>query len=112
MRCSERGKVLLVPVGEVLYFKAELKYVTARTVEREYMLEESLSQLETEYGERFMRIHRNCLVARAAIAGFVREHEDAAGDTEGHWVLLLRGIAERLPVSRRQWSQVKMVLEG
>jgi two-component system response regulator AlgR len=112
LRCSERGKVLLVPVGDVLYFKADLKYVTARTQVREYLLEESLSQLETEYGERFMRIHRNCLVARAAIAGFEREHEATAGDTEGHWVLLLRGIAERLPVSRRQWAQVKAALEG
>ncbi len=112
LRCSERGKVLLVPVGDVLYFKADLKYVTARTREREYLLEESLSQLEVEYGGRYMRIHRNCLVARAAIAGFEREHEVAAGDTEGHWLLLLRGVSERLPVSRRQWPLVKVALEG
>jgi len=110
LRCSERGKVLLVAVAEVIYFKAELKYVTARTRDREYLLEESLAQLETEFGERFLRIHRNCLVARSAVAGFEREYDDPAGDGEGHWAVLLRGIDERLPVSRRQWPQVKALL--
>jgi two-component system response regulator AlgR len=110
LRCSERGKVLLVGIADVIYFKAELKYVTARTREREYLLEESLSQLETEFGERFLRIHRNCLVARTAISGFEREYDDPAGDGEGHWAVLLRGIDERLPVSRRQWPQVKALV--
>jgi len=110
LRCSERGKVLLVSVADVIYFKAELKYVTARTREREYLLEESLSQLETEFGERFLRIHRNCLVASTAISGFEREYDDPAGDGEGHWAVLLRGIDERLPVSRRQWPQVKALI--
>lgn len=110
LRCSERGKVLLVAVADVIYFKAELKYVTARTAEREYLLEESLSQIESEFGNRFLRIHRNCLVARDAIAGVEREYDDPRGDGEGHWVLLLRGIAEHLPVSRRQWPQVKTLL--
>ena len=110
LRCSERGKVLLVAVADVIYFKAELKYVTARTREREFLLEESLSQLEVEFGDRFLRIHRNCLVARSAVAGFEREYDDPAGDGEGHWAVLLRGIDERLPVSRRQWPQVKALL--
>jgi two-component system response regulator AlgR len=112
LRCSERGKVLLVPIAEILYLKAEMKYVTARTGEREFLLEESLAQLETEYGERFLRIHRNCLVARSAIAGFVREHESSDTDSEGHWLLLLRDSTERLAVSRRQWPQVKAAMEG
>jgi two-component system response regulator AlgR len=112
LRCSERGKVLLVGVVDVVYFKAELKYVTARTHEREYLLEESLAQLEAEFGDRFVRIHRNCLVARAAVAGFEREYDDPAGDGEGHWTVLLRGVDERLPVSRRQWPQVKALLGG
>jgi len=114
LRCSERGKVLLVPVAEVVYFKAELKYVTARTREREFLLEESLAQLETEFDQRFLRIHRNCLVARVAIAGFEREHETtmAGVEAEARWALLLKGVPERLPVSRRQWSQVKLAVEG
>jgi two-component system, LytTR family, response regulator AlgR len=112
LRCAERGKLLLVPVAEVVYFKAELKYVTARTVAREFLLEESLAQLETEFEDRFLRIHRNCLVARAAIVGFEREHEPDAADVEGHWAVLLRDVPERLPVSRRQWQQVKAAAEG
>lgn len=112
LRCLERGKVLLVPAEEVLYFKAELKYVTARTAAREYVLEESLSQLEEEYAQRFLRIHRNCIVARDAIAGCARERGevDGDGDSEPHWALLLHGVSERLPVSRRQWPHVKELI--
>jgi two-component system response regulator AlgR len=109
LRCLERGKVLLVPVAEVLYFKAELKYVTARTQAREFLLEESLSQLESEFSRRFVRIHRNCLVARDAIAGYEREHE-ASADAEPRWALILNGVDERLAVSRRLWPQVKSVI--
>jgi two-component system response regulator AlgR len=112
LRCPERGRVLLVPVAEVLYFKAEQKYVTARTAAREYLLEESLAQLEQEFSTRLVRIHRNCLVARDAVAGFAREHGEGEGQeaAEGHWALLLKGVPERLPVSRRQWAQVKAEL--
>ncbi len=104
LSCSERGRILLVPVGDILYLKAELKYVTARIAEREFLLEESLVNLEQEFGLRFVRIHRNCLVARQAIAGFER----AAGeDGEARWEVLLKNLDERLPVSRRQWAAVK-----
>ncbi len=104
---SERGRILLVPVAEVLYLRAELKYVTARTREREFLLDESLVQLEQEFSSRFLRIHRNCLVARGSIAGVER-----AGEQEGeaHWDVLLNGLSERLPVSRRQWPAVRQAL--
>jgi len=107
---SERGRLVLVPVEDVIYLRAELKYVTIRTGQREYLTEESLAALESEFGERFVRIHRNALVARRYIAGFqrVRGRADADGEgAEGHWEVLLRGIDERLPVSRRQWPTVK-----
>ncbi len=104
---SERGRVMLVPVEDILYLRAELKYVTARTREREYLLEESLTQLEQEFGERFIRLHRNCLVARAAIAGCERTTAD---DGEPHWSILVHGLDERLSVSRRQWPQVKALI--
>ena len=109
LSCLERGRILLVPVAEILYLKAEQKYVTARTAEREYLLEESLVHLEAEFSERFLRIHRNCLVACAAVTGVERVAEQ--GDTEAHWQVILEGIAERLPVSRRQWPQVKALLK-
>jgi len=106
---SERGRILLVPLADVLYLKAELKYVTVRTREREYLLDESLTRLEEEFAARFVRVHRNCLVAREAIAGF---EKDAAEDGETHWSVLLAGLDEKLPVSRRQWPAVKAAFAG
>ncbi len=110
LRVVERGGVLLVPVAEVLYLRAEQKYVTVRTAEREYLLEESLAHLEAEFAPRFVRIHRNCLVAVDAVAGVVRESapEETAG--EPHWALRLHRAPEHLPVSRRQWPEVKAQL--
>jgi two-component system response regulator AlgR len=109
LSCLERGRILLVPVAEILYLKAEQKYVTARTAEREYLLEESLVHLESEFSECFLRIHRNCLVARAAVTGVERAADQ--GDGEAHWQVILDGAEERLPVSRRQWPLVKALLK-
>lgn len=105
----ERGRITLVPVADILYLKAELKYVTIRTAEREYLLEESLTHLEEEYAEAFVRIHRNCLVAKARIRGFEKALED---DGEQGWAVVLEACAEKLPVSRRQWSLVKELAKG
>lgn len=101
---AERGKVLLIPLGDIVYLRSELKYVTIRTLAHEYLLEESLTHLEQEFGAQFMRIHRNCLVARDYIEGFEKAAEPGEGDTPGaqNWVVLLRGLAEKLPLSRRQ----------
>lgn len=103
LSCNERGRILLVPVADVLFLRAELKYVTARTAAREYLLDESLAALEQEYAQRFVRVHRNCLVARDAVLGFEHVRDGA----EGHWTVVLKGLDERLPVSRRQWAQVR-----
>ena len=107
LSCHERGRLLLVPVAEVLYFKADTKYVTARTVVREYLLDEALTHLESEFADRYMRLHRAVLVAKAALAGF----EKAAGDdVEAYGWALLRGVPDKLPVSRRQWAPAKAAL--
>jgi two-component system response regulator AlgR len=47
---TERSRVVLVPIDDVIYLKAELKYITIRTHDREFLLEESLTRLETEFG--------------------------------------------------------------
>ncbi len=108
---SERGRILLLPVAEVLFLKAELKYVTARSAERDYLLDESLVQIEQEFPQRFLRVHRNCLVARAAVQGVERVGEQGAENGgDAHWEILLKGSAERLPVSRRQWPVVRQAL--
>lgn len=99
----ERSRIVLVPVRDIIFLRAEQKYVTVRTREREHLLEESLIALEREFSGPFVRIHRNCLVARAAIRGFER----AAGGDDVHWQVVVDGLAERLPVSRRQWPLVR-----
>lgn len=101
----ERGKVILIPIEDVLYLRAELKYVTVRTTDREYLIEEALSMLEKEHAARFVRIHRNCLVAKAAIEGF--EKVTDAENGEPHWAVKIKGLEERLPISRRQQFIVK-----
>jgi two-component system response regulator AlgR len=105
----ERGRIRLVPVADILYLKAELKYVTLRTAEREYLLEESLAHLEQEFAEAFVRVHRNALVAKSRIRGFEKA---VAQDGEQGWAVLLDGCAEKLPVSRRQWPVVKELATG
>ncbi len=101
---TERSRVVLVPLEDIVYLKAELKYITIRTPQREYLLEESLTKLESEFGTRFVRVHRNCLVARDFIRGFERRVND---DGDAHWEVLLNGVNESLPVSRRQQFVVR-----
>jgi len=109
LSCQERGRLLLVPVAEVLYFRADLKYVTARTLEREYLLDEALTHLESEFAERFIRLHRSVLVAKSALSAF----EKAAGDdAEAYGWAVLRGLPEKLPVSRRQWAPAKALVKN
>ncbi len=104
LSAAERGKVHLIPLEDVVFLRAELKYVSVRTAAREYLIEESLTRLEQEFELQFVRVHRNCLVARAAIRGFERA-DTAAG--EGPWQVVLAGIEERIPVSRRQQHIVR-----
>jgi two-component system response regulator AlgR len=113
---QERGKVQLVPVADVLYCKAELKYVTLRTSAQSYLIEDSLVSIEEELGAVFVRVHRKALVAREAIVGVERasiavDGEDEADKAQENWQVILRGIDERLPISRRQWAAVKALLK-
>jgi two-component system, LytTR family, response regulator AlgR len=101
---AERNRIALVPVSDILFLRAEQKYVTVRTRSGEHLIEEALVALEREFADRLVRIHRNCLVARAAIRGFERSGQ---GEEEAHWLVVLDGLAERLPVSRRQWPLLR-----
>lgn len=104
----ERGKILLIPVNQIIYLKAELKYITIKTREREYLLEESLTKLEQEYEMRFVRIHRNCLVAREFIMGLEKvDGGPENAESQSGWVVLLKGLDEKLAISRRQLHLVK-----
>lgn len=106
---QERGSTERVPLDEVLYLKAELKYVTVRTAQRSYILDASLNELEERHAAWFLRVHRNALVARRAIRGLERQNDAQEG--EG-WALRLDGLDEWVTVSRRQLALVREVMAG
>jgi two-component system response regulator AlgR len=105
---QDRGRTERVPLAEVLYLKAELKYITVRTAGKSYILDGSLNELEDRY-PRFMRIHRNALVARRAVRALEKHFDPEEG--EG-WAVRLNGIDELLAVSRRQLSAVREAIAG
>ena len=105
---TERHRIVLVPVRDIIFLRAEQKYVTLRTKLRSHLIEEPLIALEREFEKRFVRIHRNCLIAREAIRGFERA---APSNDEPHWMVVLDGIEERLPVSRRQWPMLRELVQ-
>lgn len=101
---QDRGRTERVPLAEVLYLKAELKYITVRTAEKSYILDGSLNELEERYPVPFMRIHRNALVARRAVRALEKHYDPEEGDG---WALRLKGIDDLLAVSRRQLAAVR-----
>jgi two-component system, LytTR family, response regulator AlgR len=110
---TERGRVARIPLDEVLYLKAELKYVTLRTAGRSWVLDESLTELEQRLGDglRFIRVHRNALVARHAVMALDRHGAQDTEDGEPVWSVHIRHVDEWLPVSRRQLSTVRDALQ-
>lgn len=89
-----RGNLKLVPVSEVSHFLAEDKYVTAYHAGGQLLLEDALKDLETEFEERFVRIHRSCLVAVDRIVALNRT-------ADGRVLVQLRDPDPPLEVSRR-----------
>jgi two-component system response regulator AlgR len=95
-----RGNIRLVPVPDILYFLADSKYVVVRTPTEEHLIEDSLVNLEKEFGESFLRIHRNALVYTGAIKGIEK-------NSSGTWQINLKGYDKKLDVSRRHTAQVR-----
>ena len=89
-----RGSMRLIPITEVYYLQAEEKYVVIHHEHGEDLIEDSLKSLELEFSERFLRIHRNCLVATDEIIELRRA---ADGQTRAR----LRHVDKLLDVSRR-----------
>jgi two-component system response regulator AlgR len=98
-----RGSLVLVPVGEIRYLLAEDKYVVVHHARGEVLVEESLKALEDEFGEDFVRIHRNCLVARSKLAGLVRS-------PDGRVLASVDGEAVSLEVSRRNLPALRKLV--
>lgn len=110
---GDRGRLLRVPLAQVLYLKAELKYVTLRTAEHAYVLDEPLADLEKRLGPAFVRVHRNALVARSALRELQRRASDE--DEDGHheaWAVRVEPTQEWLAVSRRQLTAVREALQA
>ena len=104
---QERGRSERVALSEVIYLKAELKYITVRTAGKEHIFDGALNDLEQRYPHLFVRVHRNALVARRAVRA-VEKHNDPI-EGEG-WMVRLDGVDERLAVSRRQLVAVREAL--
>ncbi len=92
-----------MPVADIRLFLAEQKYVTACSPTAQLLIPDTLKDLEREFDQQFLRVHRNALVALAHI---VRLHRDDSGT----WQVVLDGVDERPAVSRRHLAQVKQRL--
>lgn len=117
---TDRGRLLRIPVAEVLYFKAELKYLTLRTASESHVMDGALSELEQRFGQRFLRVHRNALVARWAVRELERHTPTSFGELDGgeaaeapdSWAVRIVHVDEWLAVSRRQVAAVREALAG
>ena len=111
---SDRGRVLRVPASEVLYLKAEQKYVTLCSTRGSWLLDDALADLEQRLGPGFLRVHRNAIVAIAVVRALERrrsaEREPGDEGDEAWQVQLSNG--DWLAVSRRQLAAVRAVLAG
>lgn len=84
----------LVSVGDILYFQADDKYTVVQTAAHEYLIRTPLRELLDQLDPAaFWQIHRNTIVATAAIASAHRE-------LTGRVTLTLRRRTETLTVSR------------
>lgn len=95
-----RGNIRLVPVPDVMFFLADSKYVVVRTANEEHLIEDSLVNLEKEFGDQFLRVHRNALVATQYIKGIEKS-------PTGTWQVALKGSDKKLDVSRRHTASVR-----
>jgi two-component system response regulator AlgR len=101
---KSRGSLELIPLEEIIYFMADQKYVTLRTADQEYLIEESLKNIEQEFSFQFIRIHRNALVSKKMLNGLTK-------DTQGHACINFKDIEDLLAVSRRHLPLVRKSLK-
>ncbi|MEY4764910.1 MAG: hypothetical protein RI907_1583 [Pseudomonadota bacterium] len=107
---QDRGRVERIPLSAIVYFKAEQKYVNLRTAQGSHVIDGSLTELEGRVGDRFIRVHRNALVARHAMRALERRADDADGGEA--WAVQVLPTLEWLAVSRRQVAAVKEAMAG
>lgn len=101
---TRRG-IELIPLTEIRYFQADHKYVTVRHEKGEVLIDDTLRDLEEEFGDRVVRIHRNALVMMDHLEGVER-------DARGHYQVRMRGVEEKLDVSRRHVSGLRRLVQA
>ena len=101
---TRRG-IELIPLNEIRFFQADHKYVTVRHDKGEVLIDDTLRDLEEEFGVRVVRIHRNALVIMDHLEGLER-------DASGHYRVRMRGVDERLDVSRRNVSGLRRLVQS
>jgi two-component system response regulator AlgR len=99
------GNLELIPITDIAYFQADQKYVTVRHMQGEVLIEEPLKSLEEEFSKDYIRVHRNALVAKSRMAGLNKT-------PEGRFQLVLKGIDDKLEISRRHVAEVRRFLKG
>lgn len=105
---QEQGSSLHLPLAQVVYIQAELKYLTLHTPTRSHSLDGSLQELEQRYPAQLLRIHRSILVNPAHIRTLEKSAQSAPYDA---WCLRLHSLPQALPVSRRQLPAVRSALQ-
>ncbi|MEJ2419576.1 MAG: LytTR family DNA-binding domain-containing protein [Exilibacterium sp.] len=99
---TRRG-VELIPLDDIRFFIADHKYVTVYHLGGETLIDDTLKELESEFADLFVRIHRNALVAVKHIEGMERA-------AQGHYQIRLRGVEEKPVVSRRHVAKLRELL--
>ena len=94
----------LISVDEIRFLQADQKYVTVRHGEGETIIDETLKELEAEFGDLFVRVHRSVLVAARHITGLEKS-------SEGNVEVVLSGVEERVAVSRRHLAAVRKLVK-
>lgn len=100
---NQHGNRYLVPVTDLLFLQAEQKYITLHTADKEWLVDESLVHIEQEFGNQFIRVHRNALARVEAISGIDKSSDGFS--------LLFHPTAKQLPISRRRIAAVRKALK-
>ncbi|MFM1892576.1 MAG: two-component system, LytT family, response regulator AlgR [Pseudomonadota bacterium] len=100
-----RGGLQRIPLADVIYLRADSKYVVVRHAQGEALVEDSLASFEERFPGRFRRVHRSALVTPAAVQGLAKT-------PDGRTVLTFRGLDDQVEVSRRHLPAVRAWLRG
>jgi len=94
----------LISIEDVRFFQADQKYVTVRHAHGELIVDETLRELELEFTDLFIRVHRSALVAKLHIEGLLK-------DKNGHVAVRMRDLEETIPISRRHLPGVRKIVK-